>query len=172
MARFTSSVDVAAPVDQVWRRITDWPVHGRWIPLTTVRITSAGANAVGSTFVGRTGLGPIGFDDPMEIVAWSPPVAAGPGYCRVRKNGRVVLGWADFEVRAKNRPDGGGSSDGDSELAGDAGSTVRWTEEVEIAPVRLTRPARRLIAAVGKAGFDRALRTMARELEGEVRSGG
>jgi carbon monoxide dehydrogenase subunit G len=156
MARFTSSVDVAAPVGQVWQRITDWPVHGRWIPFTTVQVTSPGANAVGSTFVGRTGLGPIGFDDPMEIVAWSPPVAAGPGYCRIQKHGRVVVGWADFEVQA----------------AGDVGSTVRWTEEVEIAPVRLTRPARWLIAAVGKAGFDRALRTMARELEEEVRSGG
>ena len=63
MARFTAVVDVAASVEQVWQRITDWPEHGRWIPLTTVRVTSARPDGLGSTFVGRSGLGPIGFDD-------------------------------------------------------------------------------------------------------------
>jgi len=40
MARFTASIDVDAPVERVWERITDWPAHGRWIPLTSVRVTS------------------------------------------------------------------------------------------------------------------------------------
>jgi hypothetical protein len=155
MARFTSSIDVAAPVERVWSRITDWPGHGRWIPLTVVRVTSERADGVGATFVGHTGLGPLGFDDPMEIVEWTPPVPGRPGYCRVEKRGRVVLGWASFAVDA--RP---------------SGSHVTWTEDVQVAPVRLTRPAGRLIAAAGRIGFDRALRAMAAEIEGEVRSGG
>jgi Polyketide cyclase / dehydrase and lipid transport len=162
MARFTAVVQVAAPVEQVWQRITDWPQHGNWIPLTTVRVTSDRPDGVGATFVGRSALGPVGFDDPMEVVEWSPPIGGGPGHCRVRKYGRVVLGWAAFEVRGA---DGAGAPNAPA-------STLSWTEEVQLAPVWLTRPADRLIAAAGRAGFERALRTMARELEGEVRSGG
>jgi hypothetical protein len=167
MARFTAVVQVAAPVDQVWQRITDWPRHGNWIPLTTVRVTSDRPDGVGATFVGRSALGPLGFDDPMEVVEWSPPIGDGPGQCRVRKYGRVVLGWAVFEVRAATGDDGEPVSGSNTAV-----STVSWTEEVHLTPVWLTRPADRLIAAAGRAGFERALRTMARELEGEVRSGG
>lgn len=156
MARFTASIDVAAPVQRVWDRITDWPAHGRWIALTTVRVTSDRPDGVGTTFVGRSGIGPIGFDDPMEIVEWTPPVAGRPGAVRLRKHGRVVLGWAGVEVAAG--PGGG--------------TRVRWTEDVQLAPVWLTRPAGRLIEIGGRLAFDRALRAMAAEIEGEVRSGG
>ncbi len=154
MVRFTSTVDVAAGVDRVWSRITDWPVHGRWIPLTTVRVTSARPDGVGATFVGTSGLGPIGFDDPMEVVEWSPPAGGRPGHCRVEKHGRLLLGWAEVDVES---------------LTADT-SRVSWTEQVQVAPVRLTRPFDRLITAGAKFGFDRALRTMARELEGEVQA--
>ncbi len=120
MARFTASIEVKAPVERVWARITHWPAHGRWIPLTTVRVTSAEPAGVGATFVGRTGLGPLAFDDPMEIVEWTPPVDGRPGYVRVDKHGRLVLGWAGFEV---------------APAAGDGSRTqVRWTEDVEVAP--------------------------------------
>jgi uncharacterized protein YndB with AHSA1/START domain len=156
MARFTASIDVAAPVERVWARITDWPAHGRWIPLTTVRVTSARPDGLGAGFVGRSGLGPLGFDDPMEVVEWTPPVDGAPGYVRVQKRGRVVLGWAGFEVAPG--PAGG--------------SRVRWTEDVQVAPVRLTRPFGRLIEVGGRFGFDRALKAMAAEIEGEVRSDG
>lgn len=168
MARFTAVVQVAAPVEQVWQRITDWPQHGRWIPLTTVRVTSDRPDGVGATFVGRSALGPIGFDDPMEVVEWSPPIDGGSGHCRVHKYGRVVLGWAAFEVRAATSDGGSVAVHGPNRPA----STLSWTEEVQLAPVWLTRPADRLIAAAGRAAFERALRAMARELEGEVRSGG
>jgi uncharacterized protein YndB with AHSA1/START domain len=156
MARFTASIDVAAPVQRVWDRITDWPAHGRWIALTTVRVTSDRPDGVGATFVGRSGIGRIGFDDPMEIVEWTPPSAGRPGTVQLRKHGRVVLGWAGVEVA-----DGPGG-----------GTRVRWTEDVQIAPTWLTRPADRLIEIGGRLAFDRTLRAMAAELEGEVRSGG
>jgi hypothetical protein len=150
MARFTATVPVAAPVERVWDLITDWPAHSRWIPLTTVRVLTASGSGVGARFVGRTQLGPIGFDDPMEITVWAPPEGDLPGRCAVVKQGRVVLGGASFEVRAD--PASGGS-------------LVLWTEDVQIPPVWLTRPAGPLIAAAGRAGFVRSLRTMARELE-------
>jgi carbon monoxide dehydrogenase subunit G len=153
MARFTASIDVQAPVERVWDRITDWPAHGRWIPLTTVWVTTDRPDGVGARFVGRTGIGPIAFDDPMEVVEWTPPVDGRPGYVRVEKHGRVVLGWAGFEVA----PGPG------------AGSRVRWTEDAQVVPVRLTRPASRLIEIGARFGLHRVLRAMADEIEGEVR---
>src|SRR4051794_14903191 len=100
--RFTSTVDVAAPVERVWERITDWPVHGRWIPLTTVRVTSDRPDGLGASFVGHTGLGPLGFDDPMVILEWSVPDGDRPGHCRLEKQGPLLLGTA--EVGVARRP--------------------------------------------------------------------
>lgn len=153
MARFTASIDVRAPVSQVWERITDWPAHARWVPLTTIRLTTDRPDGVGAGFVARTGIGSVCFDDPMEVMEWTPPADGRPGYVRVSKHGRVVLGWAGFEVAP-------GPGDG---------SRVRWTEDVQLAPVWLTRPVSRLIEIAGRFGFHRALQAMAAEIEGEVR---
>jgi uncharacterized protein YndB with AHSA1/START domain len=150
-------VDVEAPVERVWTTMTDWTAHGRWIPLTTVKVTSPRMDGVGAEFVGRTGIGPLGVTDPMRVLEWRSPLAGGSGYVRVEKLGRVVLGWADFEV---------------SERPGGSGSRVRWTEDVQVAPVWLTRPVGRLIELGGRFGLLRSLRAMAAEIEGEVRSGG
>ncbi|MGZ5367257.1 MAG: SRPBCC family protein [Aeromicrobium sp.] len=56
------------------------------MPLTSIQVSPAG-------FVAHTGLGPLGFDDPMEIVASEPP-----SFCRLEKRGRVVTGWAEIRV--------------------------------------------------------------------------
>jgi hypothetical protein len=148
VARFTAVVDSPASAERTWRTLTDWPSHGRWVPLTHVRLLTPSGSGVGARFVGHTGLGPLGFDDPMEVVEWREPGDGVPGRCRVVKQGRVVLGEAWFEVAP--RPSGG--------------STVTWTEAVEVAPVRLTRPFGRLVGLVGKAAFTRSLRAMAQEL--------
>ena len=139
--------DVPAPVEDVWRLITDWPAHARWVPLTRVRVLSERPDGVGARFVGRTGLGPLGFDDPMEITEWTPPAAGGAGRCAVVKQGRVLTGTADFEV-----------------APAPAGSRVRWTEDFDVTPARLTRPFAPVIGLVTKALFARMLRRMAREL--------
>ena len=148
MARFEVQLDVAAGVDQVWARMVDWPAHGRWVPLTTVRVLTPSGSGVGARFVGRTGLGLLAFDDPMEIVGWRPPLDGVAGRCEVVKQGRVVLGSAWFEV-----------------APAPGGSRVTWDEQIEIVPVWLTRPAGRILSALGRIGFTRALRVMAREAE-------
>src|SRR3954447_24794186 len=122
MARFTAVHDVPAPPTRTWKLLTDWPSHGRWIPLTTLTVLTASPAGVGARFVGRTGVGPLAFDDPMEVVEWREPAPGVSGYCRLEKQGRVVLGRAWFEV---------------TEHAG--GCRVAWTEDIEIAPVALTR---------------------------------
>lgn len=76
------------------------------MPLTKIRTTDTG-------FVARTGIGPVGFDDPMDIVTWTEP-----SFCRLEKRGRLVKGWAELSV----------------EPAGD-GSRVTWREEIRVTGV-------------------------------------
>lgn len=155
MARFTAAVEVRATPERVWQRLTDWPAHERWVPLTSITVLTEKPGGVGARFVARTGLARLGFDDPMEITEWQPPSGGSPGRCALLKLGRVITGSALLEVRAL--PSGL--------------TRASWSEQVEIAPVRLTRPLAPvvgpLISTGGRIGFGRALRTMARELERE-----
>jgi len=152
---FTVRREVAASAEQVWNRLVDWPAHGRWVPLTTVRVTSAGPAGVGTTFVGRTGVGPVGFDDPMTVTRWQPPDEGREGRCTVRKTGRVVLGDADVTVRP----------------LGPARCTVKWTETADVAGLRRLPLAGRVTARVGALAFSRVLARMAAEVERPATAG-
>lgn len=81
------------PAEQAWLRLTDWPRHTDVVPLTRVTVLTPPPTAVGTVFVARSGVGPLAFDDTMEVVAWRPPTL-----CRLAKRGRVVTGWAEIEV--------------------------------------------------------------------------
>lgn len=89
--------------DEAWRRVTDWPAHGQFVPLTKVTLTSTG-------FLARTGIGPLGFDDPMDVVTWEQP-----SLCRLEKRGRMVKGWAELTIEPHN-----------------SGSRVTWREEIRV----------------------------------------
>ncbi|MUM17159.1 SRPBCC family protein [Mycobacterium sp. CBMA271] len=129
------------PAEVAFARITDWPRHSEHIPLTTVYLTSEGPAGVGTAFVGRTGLGPIGFSDPMTVTAWTPPQGGRPGRCRLEKTGSLVLGWAEIDVYSEG-----------------AGSRVVWRED---AHVRGTpRFLSRLEKAAGEWMFGRAIDRM------------
>ncbi|TDZ90067.1 SRPBCC family protein [Mycobacteroides salmoniphilum] len=128
----------ALSVGEAFLRITDWPRHSEHIPLTTVSVTSDPPAGVGTTFVGRTGLGAIGFDDPMTVTCWQPPQEGSPGRCRLEKTGTLILGWAEIEAYAL-----------------DGGSRVVWTEEVSIRG--LPRAFDRLAQAGGQWMFGRAI---------------
>ncbi|MGJ7442324.1 SRPBCC family protein [Aquipuribacter sp. MA13-13] len=157
MTRFVASTDVRAPVEDVWARMTDWPAHGRWVPMTTVRVLTPLAGGVGARFVGRSslavvGLDVLGFDDPMEVTLWRPPSGTGPGRCEVRKLGRVVTGTAAFDVVPVPQDDGRPLT------------RVVWEEDIQIAPRALTRFLAPLVALAGRLAFTATLRTMGREL--------
>jgi hypothetical protein len=104
-------------VDDAWRRVTTWERHGDAVPLTMVRLLPGPTEGEGTRFVARTSLGPVAFDDVMEVVTWQPPRAAlqesaepeapAEGFCRIEKRGRVITGWAEIIVRAEP---GGGST--------------------------------------------------------------
>ncbi len=115
-AKVSVRATTTASVDDAWALITDWPAQSRWIAFTKVSIVRE-ADGVGSRFTGRTRLGPIWFDDPMEVTIWDPPVAGGRGYCKVQKFGPWLLGTAEIEVAPAS--DGAG------------GAVVTWRETVK-----------------------------------------
>ncbi|MEU0400086.1 SRPBCC family protein [Streptomyces sp. NPDC006197] len=139
MSLFRVGRTVPSAPEEVWRRLTDWPAHGRQVPLTRTRVLTPGPDGVGTRFVARTGIGRLSFDDPMEVVRWDPPSAGRPGVCRLEKSGRVVRGWALIEVTGT--PDGG--------------CRVLWTEELSVRGV--PRAFDRLLARAGRAVFGRAV---------------
>ena len=57
---------VAAPPEQVFALVTDWPRHREWMVLTSAR-------QVGDRVEAFTGVGPLGFLDVMTISRWEPP---------------------------------------------------------------------------------------------------
>ncbi|GAA4321014.1 SRPBCC family protein [Streptomyces venetus] len=116
MVNFLLERTVPLPLDEAWRRITRWRRHGEVVPLTAVRVIPPEPTRRGTLVVARSGLGPLSFDDPMEVTVWQPPEDGAPGRCRLEKRGRVVLGWAELEVR----PGPGGRS------------RVVWREELRL----------------------------------------
>ncbi|MGK5543580.1 SRPBCC family protein [Streptomyces sp. URMC 127] len=100
MAFFRVEREVPLPAGTVWERLTHWEEHAAQVPFTTIEVTTPPPTHTGTRFVARTRLGPVAFDDPMEVVRWQPPPSgAAPGYCRLEKRGRVVHGWAEITVR-------------------------------------------------------------------------
>ncbi|MFB6831255.1 SRPBCC family protein [Streptomyces hydrogenans] len=138
MSRFRVVRPVPLAPEETWRRLTDWPAHGRQVPLTRTRVLTPGPSRTGTRFTARTGLGPLGFDDPMEVVRWEPPRGDRPGVCRLEKYGRLVRGWAEIEV-----------------AAAPGGSRVVWTEELSVRG--LPRALDGVLARAGRVVFGRAL---------------
>ncbi len=99
---------------EVWTRLTDWERHGDCIPFTSVSATMGGAGTV-SEVVARTSIGPLHFDDPMDVSYWRPPTGTTSGLCRLVKRGRVVTGWAVLSVTPTT-----------------TGCSVRWTEDAAL----------------------------------------
>jgi hypothetical protein len=126
VALFEVQRDSVLPASQAWGRLTDWRRHGDFIPFTEVLVTTSGpaktrddGRETGAMFVARTSLGPLHFDDPMEVTYWQPP-DDGPGMCRLVKTGRVVTGWAVLTVTPSA-----------------TGCSIAWRED---AAVRFTGP--------------------------------
>ncbi|MER5203438.1 SRPBCC family protein [Streptomyces sp. NPDC002825] len=139
MTVFRVERTVPSAPEEVWRRLTDWPAHGRQVPLTRTIVLTPGPSGAGTRFTARTGVGRLSFDDPMEIVHWAPPTADRPGVCRLVKSGRVVRGWAQVEVMVTQT----------------GGTRVLWTEELSVRGV--PRCFDGLLARAGRVVFGRAL---------------
>jgi len=139
----------AAQPDAVWAELTDFGAHGRWMPLTTMRLDE-GSPRLGWSFAGVTGVGPLQFRDPMVVTGWRPPSdarAAGSdtpvnhvAELRLVKTGRLLGG----SVRVTIEEDGGGSR-------------VVWHEELTIRPLPARRLTAPLVAGAARWLYARAL---------------
>ena len=89
MTELAASVEIDAPAEEVWDAVVDWDRQSGWMFLTSVR----GGHGPGAEIEAFTGIGPLGFRDPMVVTVWEPPYR-----CLVRHTGRVVRGTAAFEV--------------------------------------------------------------------------
>ncbi|MDQ0797926.1 SRPBCC family protein [Streptomyces sp. B1I3] len=141
MAVFRIERFTPLPAAEAWRRVTDWERHAGTVPLTSVTVPTGPPTRTGTVFVARTGLGPLGFDDPMEVVRWLPPAAGRAGLCELEKRGSVVLGRASIDVR----PTG-------------SGAHVIWVEEVRVR--LLPRWGDPLLRTAGRRAFGRVLDTL------------
>lgn len=137
-ARLERVVDIAAPASVVWGYVTDWPRQAEWIPQTRVENLDD-ASGLGGRFRAWSGLGPVGFWDPMTITAWERGEDGG-GRCEVLHRGAVVKGEGEFTVLAR----------------GEHASTFVWAEVVVVplgsvgaAGWRLARPVVERLIDVG-----------------------
>jgi Polyketide cyclase / dehydrase and lipid transport len=85
----SAHVLVPAEADRVWQLAMNWERQRDWMLGTQV----SGGQGVGAEVVARTGIGPFGFDDTMEITEWDPPRR-----CVIRHTGQLVRGLGLFEV--------------------------------------------------------------------------
>lgn len=129
-----------APAETVFEVLTDWPRHIEWMPFTR----AAGGRGVGAELVGRTGVGPLGFTDPMVITEWAPGRRVA-----VRHTGLLVRGTAWFETAPL--PDGG--------------SIVLWTERLDLPLGPLGRVGWALLRRPVRAAMRLSLRRLARLAE-------
>jgi hypothetical protein len=75
--RLEVSVEIDAPMATVWEVLIDWTGQSRWIPLTTVRVTTdrqvgtgVRAESLSGVWLGRL---PLGLLDRFIVTGWSPP---------------------------------------------------------------------------------------------------
>jgi len=132
----------AAPPAAVWAELTDFGAHGRWMPLTTMRLDE-GSPRLGWCFAGLTGVGPLRFSDPMVVTGWRPPSESGPHHVaelRLVKTGRLLGGWVRVTVEEN-----------------DDGSRVVWHEELTIRLLPATPLTAPLVAGAAGWLYARAL---------------
>jgi carbon monoxide dehydrogenase subunit G len=137
--KITLEISTQLTVEEAWRRLTNWRAHGEWIPLTKMIILREGEKpGLGDKFIGRTGIGPIAFDDVMTVTQFEAPGTR--GFCEVTKSGRLIKGSASFEVKPT-----------------DAGTVVIWVEDIPL-PILVDKVLGGLLKLAGGLVFTSALR--------------
>lgn len=105
---------VAAAPQRLFAVLADWSRQREWMPCTQVDMVDGPPLAVGTRVLARTGVGPLGFTDPMTVTGVADG-ANGSGRFDVLHTGRVVRGVGTFAAE----PD-------------PVGSRFVWWERVEV----------------------------------------
>ncbi|WP_435200868.1 SRPBCC family protein [Janibacter sp. GS2] len=144
-ACFRIDLEVTVAPEVAWVRLWDLRRHSEVIPLTRVTADPpARVLAQAVEFRGRTGVGPLGFDDTMRVDQWRPPVDDEGGHAVVGKTGRVLGGRIVVDV--------------DPVVTG---SRVSWRQSVHLPwlPTRL-QWLEPLAARAAAPGYRRVLRRL------------
>jgi uncharacterized protein YndB with AHSA1/START domain len=147
--RVLERVAVAAPPDAVFEALTDWERQSRWMAFTTVK-ADAGEHRVGERFSAFTGVGPVGFTDPMEVTIWDPPHRTD-----VRHLGNVVRGTGTFLVEPAP-----------------GGCWMTWIEDLELPLGTAGMVGFKTVEPLARIFLRRSMRKLAREVEAAARPGG
>ena len=145
--RLEVSAQAGAPVTAVWDVLVDWAGQSRWIPLTTVRVTTerqAGlgvrAEALSGLWLGRI---PFGLLDRFIVTAWSPAVSD-TAELEILHLGPYFTGEGVFRLTGH-----------------DGKTTVACTEVFSVPGGWLVEWLARLTLPALRTGFARSLRTLA-----------
>lgn len=140
MADFLVRVPTPLDPQRALAALFDLAAHTAVIPLTTLRHDGSALRA-GAEFTARTALGPLGFDDRMRVLEWSPPLPGRAGRVVIAKTGSLLGG----RIEALLRPAG-------------TGTLVEWRQELLVRP--LPRWLDPLVAGVSAAAYRIALRRL------------
>ncbi|HEY3337272.1 MAG TPA: hypothetical protein VGK18_02110 [Propionicimonas sp.] len=145
MADFVIRASSTLPASACFDRLVDWDAHSAAIPLT--RLEHQGVARVGQEFSARTGVGPLGFDDPMVVELLRRPAGESsgdlPGVVEVAKQGRVIGGRVRWTVTPTQ-----------------AGSDVEWTQRLVVG--WLPRWLDPVVGALGRVAYGVGLRRILR----------
>jgi hypothetical protein len=141
MADFVVRATTPLPASACFERLLDWDAHSAAIPLT--RLRHEGVARLGQQFVARTGVGRLGFDDPMVVELLRRPAGDRPddlpGVVEVAKQGRVIGGRVRWTVTPA--PDG---------------AVVEWRQHLVVG--WLPRWLDPVVGAMGKLAYGAGLR--------------
>ncbi len=149
--RLEVSYEVAAPIEQVWAILVDWEGQRRWIPLTTVEVTTPHREGLGVRAAALSGfrLGriPLGLLDRFVVTGWSPPEAAW-AELEVLHLGPYFTGPGVFRLTAHG-------------ALGAGSTTVTATELFDLPGGRPVEALIRLVLPLMRVGFRASLRQLA-----------
>jgi len=140
-------VEVNAPIELVFERLTDWPSQSEWMLGTHIEMLNTPPSTpsrIGEKFRAFTGLGPLGFWDNMTVTRWEPPHKVD-----VVHTGKVVRGLGFMHLTAQ-RPDI---------------TKFEWSEEIELPLGVLGRLGWPLVRPFFLAGIRHSLRKFAKYVE-------
>jgi Polyketide cyclase / dehydrase and lipid transport len=107
LKEFALSVNIEAPVDQVWQKMVDWEGQSEWMLSTRVYDDQSSPDGVGHRL--RAFTGPMarwnrifGVMDEMVVSQWKPP-----HFCRVEHVGKIIRGYGTFTLTNREIYDGG-----------------------------------------------------------------
>jgi len=145
--RLEVSAEIDAPVARVWEVLIDWTGQSRWIPLTTVEVStdrSVGLGVRAEALSGfRLGRIPIGLLDRFIVTGWAAP-AGEAAELEILHLGPYFTGEGVFRLSGH-----------------EAKTTVLCIEVFSLPGGRAVELLARLALPLMRAGFTRSLRALA-----------